>query len=396
LTSFYEHSRFLTDNTNTPDGVTIGFGEFLQNQHTTLADFAGGSAQWSTRLAETFRLLSVGADFQYISGQDSAAIFDESGTQIRTDVGRGKQRFVGVFGQADISPVDNLEILASARFQNFLNFDGFDGVGGLGQVPNSSANSFDPRISVRYALTPQFALRAAGYKSFRAPNLDNLYRAFSVPFGIFESNALLKPEQLIGGEAGFDVSWGPVFGRLTGYSSQITDLITFRNLDPSELPPGFFFGTRNSNAGKARASGIDATVDWSIAESWKAALGYAWLHSRIVENELDPASVGKQIAGIPLQQASASLTYADPRGWRLFVRGRWVGKAWGDDNNTLPIGAHFVLDASASYKLTQSFETFLEFQNLLNRRYIADNSGFSPPLFGTPFTVFAGLRVKFN
>ncbi len=27
---------------------------------------------------------------------------------------------------------------------------------------------------------------------------------------------------------------------------------------------------------------------------------------------------------------------------------------------------------------------------------IADNSGFNPPLFGTPFTVFAGLRVKFN
>src|SRR5713101_7603605 len=24
------------------------------------------------------------------------------------------------------------------------------------------------------------------------------------------------------------------------------------------------------------------------------------------------------------------------------------------------------------------------------------HSGFNPPLFGTPFTVFAGLRVKFN
>jgi outer membrane receptor protein involved in Fe transport len=396
LTAFHEHSHFLTDNTNTPAGVPTGFGEFVQNRHTTLVDSTGASAQWSTRVNDVFRQLSIGADFHQIDGQDSAAIFDESGAQTRTDIGRGKQRFTGVFGQADIFPIDRFEILASARYQSFLNFDGFDGTSGVGPVPDSSATSFDPRISGRYALSSNLALRAAAYTSFRAPNLDNLYRAFSVPFGIFEPNSQLKPERLKGGEAGFDVNLGQLTGQFTVYTSQIEDLITFRNLAPDELPKGFSFGTRNINAGRAKADGIEATADWLFTAGWKATFGYAYMDSRIVENEFDPASVGKQQAGIPRWQASAGLSYVDPRGWRVSTRLRWLDKSWGDNDNTLPIDAHFVVDASIAYAFSKSCEAFLNIENLFNRRYVADNGGFNPPLFGTPFTAFAGLRVKLN
>jgi outer membrane receptor protein involved in Fe transport len=396
VTAFNEHSHFLTDNTNTPAGVPTGFGEFLQNRHTTLVDATGASAQWSTRINEVFRLFSVGADFHQIKGEDSAAIFDETGTQIRTDVGRGKQRFIGLFGQADIFPTDRLEILASARYQSFLNFDGFDGTSGIGPVPESSATSFDPRISGRYALSPNLAVRAAAYTSFRAPNLDNLYRAFSVPFGIFEPNSQLKPERLKGAEAGFDVNLGQVTGQFTAYTSEITDLITFRNLAPTELPAGFFFGTRNVNAGKAKADGVEATADWLFAPGWKATVGYAYMDSRIVENEFDPASVGKQQAGVPRWQASAGLSYIDPGGWRASTRLRWLDKSWGDNDNTLPIDAHFVVDASFAYAFAKSCEVFLNIENLFNRSYVADNSGFNPPLFGTPLSALAGLRVKLN
>jgi outer membrane receptor protein involved in Fe transport len=348
------------------------------------------------RIGDVFRLVSIGADFQQIEGQDSAAIFDEAGAQIRTDLGRGKQRFLGVFGQVDVFPTDRLELLASARLQNFSNFDGFDGTGGLGQVPASSSNSLDPRLSARYVVTDNVALRAAAYTAFRAPNLDNLYRAFSVPSGIFEPNAQLKPERLKGAEAGFDVNWGTISGQFTAYTAEITDLITSRPLDPAELPAGFVFGTRNVNAGKVKADGVEATLDWSMTETWNASFGYAYMNSRIADNRFDPASVGKQQAGVPLQQASAGLSYVDPRGWRASLRLRWVDKSWGDNDNTLPIGSHFVADAAVAYAFASGFEAFLNIENLFDRRYVADNSGFNPPLFGTPFTAFAGLRVRFN
>ncbi|HEY7161128.1 MAG TPA: TonB-dependent receptor, partial [Acidobacteriota bacterium] len=259
ISGFYEHSHFVTDNTGTPDGVEIGFGEFLQNRHTTPVDSTGASANWTMPMDGVIRLLTFGTDMQLISGEDSAQIFDESGTQIRTDIGRGKQFFLGGFGQIDIFPSENFEILASARIQNVRNYDGFDGVGGLGNVPDNSDVSFDPRVSIHYNITSQFALRGAAYTSFRAPNLDNLYRAFSVPFGIFEPNAQLKPEKLKGGELGFDIYQSSLAFQFTGYISEIEDLLTYRNLDFSELPPGFFFGSRNINAGKARAQGVEAT-----------------------------------------------------------------------------------------------------------------------------------------
>jgi hypothetical protein len=38
---------------------------------------------------------------------------------------------------------------------------------------------------------------------------------------------------------------------------------------------------------------------------------------------------------------------------------------------------------------------FLDIQNLFVKVCIADNSGFNPPLLGTPFTAFGGLHVTF-
>ncbi len=396
ISGFYEHSHFVTDNVGTPDGVEIGFGEFLQNHHTTPVDSTGASANWSMPMDGVIRLVTVGSDVQLISGEDRADIFDESGTQIRTDIGRGKQFFLGGFGQVDIFPSDNFEILASARIQNVRNFDGFDGVGGLGDVPDKSDNSFDPRVSVHYNIAPQFALRSAAYTSFRAPNLDNLYRSFSVPFGIFEPNAQLSPEKLKGGEVGFDVYQSFLSFQFTAYISEIEDLITSRNLDFSELPPGFFFGTRNINAGKARAQGVEAAADLTITSGWNAHFGYAYMDSHIIENELDPASVGKQQGGIPRQQIEGSIAYRSADKWRASTRMRWVDDAWGDNANTLPIPSHFVTDFSVAFKVAKPVELFLDIQNLFDEEYIADNSGFSPPLLGTPRSAIGGVRISVN
>ena len=396
-TAFHESSHFVTANTNTPDGVELGYGEYLQNRHTTPVDMTGASLVWSTQLSDIFKLVSIGTDFQQIDGEDDARIFDEASTLVRTDVGQGKQRFVGVFAQLDMYPIDRLEVLASVRYQYIDTYDGVDITpGGLGDVPDRSDDSVDPRVSVRYQLLPNVALRGAAYSSFRAPNLDNLYRTFSVPSGVFYPNPQLKPESLEGGELGFDVDWHGLRAQVTGYHSQITDLLTSRNLDADELPPGFFFGSRNINAGRATAEGIEAALQWRVTETLTTALSYTYARSRIDSNEFDPASVGNQIADVPRDQASGSVTYAAPRGWRTSLRLRWVGKSWGDNDNTLPLDSHVVVDASADYPLTDSITTFVNVENLLDERYVANNSGFNPPLWGTPLSVFVGICAQLH
>jgi len=396
-TLFHNNGHFQTDNTDDPNNPGGGSftAEYVQNRHRTAVTDTGGSLIWASRAGGHGPAVSLGADAREISGSDIADIFDTTETQVRTDVGRGKQRFLGAFGQLGVFPLQKLEVLASARVQQWRNYEGFDGtLGGPGPVPDKTSTSLDPRVSLRYELTSAFALRAAAYKAFNAPNLDNLYRAFSTPSGIFLPNSQLDPERLVGGEVGFDVNARRLRGQVSFYRSDINKLITSRNLDPAEVPAGFFFGTRLINAGKARTQGMEAEFESPLTSALTARFGYAYTDAKLVENELDPASVGQQLQYVPRHKLTAGLSFARA-GWQAALRARWVSETWGDNDHTLPIDPHTVVDASAGVDLMRSVNVFAQVANLFDRTYIADNSGFAPRMLGAPRTVFVGVRVRF-
>ncbi len=396
LNLFGSTSRFTTYNTGAFDGVPANEAEYVQNLHRTPADDVGSSLIWSKDFGTgVLRSIEVGGDLHKIDGEDRAEIFDETGALVRTDVGSGKQRFIGVFAQASLRPSVPLEVLASVRYQSFENYAAYDGSpGGLGHAPASSEDSVDPRISMRYAFTQHLALRAAVYTAFRAPNLDNLYRAFSVPQGIFYSNPALVPERLEGGEAGLDVHAGALRLQATLYYNTIDDLITYRNLADSELPPGFFFGSRNINAGKARAQGAELEADWAIGGAWSAAFALTYADSQITENPLDPASVGQQVGGVPRGRANVSVSYARGQRWRVTPQLRWIEESYADNDHTLRVDAQTLVDLTATLAVNGKIETYLSIENLFDASYVADNSGFNPPLRGTPFSAYVGVRVS--
>ncbi len=397
-TAFVIDSDARTDNTATPFGVPAGTAEYVQNRHLTPATELGGSVIWTMPVRDWLPNLSLGLDYQQIQGRDTGLIFNSGGAQIRTDLTRGRQQFVGGFAQVEITPsAVPLQILASARAQYFENYGGFDGTpGGAGTLPSRSATSFDPRVSVRYKLSDIFALRAAGYEAFRAPTLNELYRSYSTPFGISYANPLLKPETLKGGEAGLDVTLPDLRAQLTYYYNTVDDLITSRHLTAAELPAGFFSGTRGINAGALEAQGFEAEVAWTIRSDLAATFGYTYARSIVTKNPLDPLSVGRQLGGVPRNVVSGQLTYTTGWGLRLSTRLRWEDKSWADNDGTLPLGEHFVADLSAAYAVSANYEVFANAENLSDTQYIAHNSGFSAPALGQPFTLFAGVRTSFQ
>ena len=397
--AFYQNSRFRTNNTNTPFGFARGFAEFVQNVHVTPVEDFGGSLQFSTSLTKSVSLLTVGADYHSIRGQDSAAIFDETGTQVRTDIGRGKQQFVGIFGQTGFTPTPELEILGSLRIDNWRNTDGFDGSpGGAGPTADRSKTSVNPRISVRYEVTPIVSLRGAAYKAFRAPTLDNLYRSFSVPGLVFQPNSQLNPETLTGAEIGVDFNVSRrLRSQVTLFRNYVKDLISFRPLTPAELAlagPGFFFGTRNVNVGRTRSTGIEAETTYSFNANWSATAAYAYTQAIVLENSVDPTTIGNQIGSVPRNKASLGLMYQQPRGLTAYVRGSYVQSHFADDAHTAALDSHFVVDAQASYALSRNLALFVSIQNLFNEQYIAGNFGL--PSLGTPFQAFGGIRGRFQ
>jgi outer membrane receptor protein involved in Fe transport len=181
---------------------------------------------------------------------------------------------------------------------------------------------------------------------------------------------------------------------VTGFYNQVKDLITSRSLDQRELPPGFFFGTRNINAGKLHSSGVEAETNWAVSPSLSANMAYTYTHSQIVQNPVDPGSVGQQLFGVPKNKASAMVAYAGPSGFKAAMRVRYQQAHAGDPGHTLVEPSYTVWDLSVAYRANKHLEVFGNIENLFNSTYVASNNGFGPPQLGTPFSPFLGLRMR--
>jgi outer membrane receptor protein involved in Fe transport len=125
-----------------------------------------------------------------------------------------------------------------------------------------------------------------------------------------------------------------------------------------------------------------------------ATVAYTYTHSEIVENPVDPGSVGLQLFGVPKNKASAMVAYAGPSGFRAAMRVRYQQEHAGDPGHTLLEPSYTVWDLSVAYRLSKHLEIFGNIENLFNLTYVASNNGFGPPQLGTPFSPFAGLRMR--
>lgn len=395
LTAFHNAERFITNNPGSPSGANPNDVEFVQNSHATRANDWGASLIWTQAFSGIVRSLSAGADYHGITGSDRARVFDETGAQVRLDTGSGAQRFLGGFAQAELRPLEQLQVLLSVRYQDFYSFNGVDDTpGGLGRAANRHDSDVDPRLSIRYDLPAGFALRGAVYRAFRAPTLDNLYRGASVPGYILYGNAALRPETLEGAEAGFDIDRGAVRFQATAYTSRISDFLTYRYLDPATLPAGFDIGARLINAGSARSRGVEAELKWRPNQKLATTLTYTFANSIVTRNPEDPTSIGVQQPGIPRHRASAGLDWMGLQGITVSPRLRYLSRTNGDPDAIYRTDAHWIADLGASLTVRRDVEVFGQIENLFDRRYIGTNDGFTAAFYGKPFTAAIGIRLK--
>jgi outer membrane receptor protein involved in Fe transport len=406
-TFFHDDNYFVTEN---PHFLTFTT-EYISNAHTTTASDNGVSLVFSRQSDGVLRSLNIGGDVHQISGHDLANYFAPSGgLAAPTIIGGGHQLFLAGFAQAQVVPIDALEILASLRYQYYQSSDGIDTFPpGFANIPDVNKYRFTPRVDARYRLDDNWAVRSAYYQSFRAPTLDQLYRTFAdTTAGIYEGDPFLKPETLEGEEVGLDYNLPGLRSQFTLYTSKISNLITQRNLDPSEFPDilgvncgfdpvafTFLSCTRNINAASALARGFEGEVTWEIGGGFSTAWTYTYADSHYTANPVDPTAVGQRLEGVPMHNASASLTYDDSSGWQATTVLRYFSKSYGDAHpeDGLIQNSHFVVDVSSSYPLSQNVRAFVQAQNLFDAQYIGSNGG-GAPILGTPFQVMAGLRIK--
>lgn len=386
----------------------------------------GGTAIFSlTARSGLLSSIQTGLDYRTVSGTDHQTIYNKptttditQSTINRTGLGAGVQQFIGAFAQLTSSPIARLSVTLSLRGDYWGNTNGVaqttkytNGTAGApsgGSLADTHEGSFNPSLSVRYAIDDHFSLRTAAYKAFHAPGLNNLYRSFASSTSITLANPTLSPETLTGGEFGVDFTAANLTLGATWFQYDTKALIAsykIQNAASAPAPVVAICGSTlsncpatvnfNTNGQNALSQGLEFTADWRVARDATLTAAYTYTDSHYTSTTTgDPT--GKQLGAIPKNLATLGMSWQLTRKWGLYASGRYNDSMFLDVNGTIPQKSFILVNASTSYQIARQLELYLAGVNLTSVRYVdSGTTSTSSETLGLPLSLTSGFRWKF-
>lgn len=350
------HTRERYNSTFSSVSADRNTERLASDQHVPAESYAG-AAYWqhfgSVKKKRWTTL--VGSDVNDVHGTS----FDYSYTTRVTTPGGGTLLQRSVFAQGDLD-LGRVHFYSGIRYQYT----------GIRDVTFVSPNA---GMSVGLG---NFRFRASGYRTLRAPTLNELYRNFRVGNALTLANSALRPEGLTGVETGVDWSTPSSRISLTLFRNDLSALITNTTLS---IAPTLILRQRTN-----LSDGISQGIEASALHRWKhwwaeAAYLYADAH----------LNTGYRISQVPKQQGTAQLSF---RARNTTISGgiRALGLQFDDDINQFKLPGFAALQLTAQQRLTPDLSLVAAFDNLLDRSYLV---ALTPtPNTGTPRQWRIGLR----
>ena len=241
-----------------------------------------------------------------------------------------------------------------------------------------------------HKLTENLSLTASGYRAFRAPTLNELYRSFRVGNVITLANENLRAERLTGGEAGASFAQFDRRLNLTGifFWSEITRPIA--NVTLAVTPD--LITRQRRNLGRTRSRGVEIEAEARIAPAFVLTGGYQFVDATVLEFPANTDLEGLLIPQVPRHQLTVQARYSGPERMVLGIQGRFIGEQFDDDRNQLKLDRYFTLDALVSRPIGRGIELFAAAENLFNQRY---DIGRTPiRTIGPPLLARFGIRFQ--
>ncbi|HWZ52683.1 MAG TPA: TonB-dependent receptor [Granulicella sp.] len=340
--------------------------------------------------------LIAGADVRDIRATDAEtpiAAGKPSGLQDAT----ARQRFIGGFGEA-LGEWHGWSGAASLRVDGAQNLDASTlnvtsgGAVTRTAVPNRSEAILSPRLGLSRRLGSQLTVHASGYRAFRTPTINELYRTGQVGQQTTLANARLVSERATGAEAG--VNWTPRAGvlRLDGtyFWTEINRPVSAITLSAT----GTAITLIRENLGQIQSQGLELQGHLGEDRAVSLDFGYQYAHAVVTAFSAQPSLVGTWIPEVPRQMATAQLRAQNRRLGLLTLAARESGRAYDGSANTYELHSFFVLDAYGERSFAPNWVAFVAVQNLLDRQIDVART----PLLtlGTPFTAQGGVRFRWG
>ena len=259
-------------------------------------------------------------------------------------------------------------LTAAGRVDWFKNYDGrqlqWNG-SSWSMSPNQPAQQdeqvFDPRMGLSRKLMRHWALSGSGFRAFRAPTPNELYRSTLVGNKLTTPNGKLASERATGWETGLasEGRWGSI--RTSYFLTQVNRPITAVTIDLQSSP----ILLKRENLGQIESRGV--SVDFQIAPRRWLAIAGGYQHARATVTR------GAQDLGNWIPEVARNLATMNMRAYRpalgtLNLQGRLSGRQYDDDANDFLLRGYFRLDAYASHDFGKRLQVFTAGENLLNRQ----------------------------
>ena len=358
------------------------------DQRNTPATGVGGKIELRPAIGAN-HLLRIGIDTRHAEGElfENAYSTTTGAVTARRNAG-GSSTTSGFFAEDDWT-LGRLVLTGGGRVDRWTIVDGFfreanpaGTVTTRNDYPDRSGVIPTGRVGALFHAASSLDMRTAAYAGFRVPTLNELYRPFVVFPITTQANAALRPERLIGAEAGLD--WRPLPGAtvsLTGFYNRLGDAI-------ANVTIGTNLRQRR-NVEAIVAKGLEANVGWRQgAVALTASYAFNDAHVSAPGLALD----GLRPAQSPRHAASGTIAWSPSRGPGLSATVRHVGLQYEDDTQTGRLPPFTTLDAVATLPLGHGVALIGRAENLFDATVVTRNSGGTIDL-GTPRTLWVGVRI---
>ena len=349
--------------------------------------------------------LRLGADWRETRGRTEERFAFVGGAGTKGRIAGGQTDTYGAFAELTARTGD-VTLTAGGRIDRWAIAPGFLDERMLGTgTPLTSAvfpsrRGWEPtgRAGAAWRASDALTLRAAAYRGWRLPTLNELYRPFRAGPDATAANAGLSPERLDGIEAGIDLRPLPHirFGA-TVFANRLRDAIANITLGegPGSFPQvgfvaagGTFSQRGNLDAIVSRGAELDTRLDLG---RWHLSAGYSFADATVRASGAAGPLDGLRPAQTPRHSAVATLSWSDPRGAYASVTARYVGGQYEDDRNSQLIPDALTFDAVVAIPVSRRLAVELRAENLTDARVVAGISGNDLIERANPRTLWIGL-----
>ena len=407
----------------------IGVPYMSQNETDNYQNF--GMSVFYQKDFGQFKDVKFGVDGRIISSDDNINQYAANGFNSANLINKGQNSFQGLFVTGTYkfkdAPVD-INFGLREDFYQVTNSSLTGNVYTAGKAPtpidaplaNNSYASFNPTLGIKYYVNDNFDLRAAVYRNFAAPGMNQLYRTFLSGSSITIANPNLAPQTNFGQEIGFDLRTKEKDASLsvTVFNNNLSNFIdgatlctTVATCNPLIAGTGLAAGSitslrQNVNAGSATLRGYEILGQATLSKTVKVNLGFTQTWAYLTSSDYVASPTNEQLGQVPPWMVNAGVQWqATPE---LVLSGQLQSfpSFWNNTAHTQLNDGATLVNLGFRYQLDKTVQLYGNVQNLFNVNYLAQGMTYTAyqssaisssgvPSMGPPRWFTLGVRATF-